>query len=124
MGPAEVYQYCRFGDLALRALRRYPDRIALDYLDRQWTYRQVEEQVSRVIQALKAAGLKRGDGLAQLTGNRPEAMILTTAAAIMGMRITYLHPLGSEDDHAFILADSEVAGLIVDDGNRLSTWAG
>ncbi len=115
MGPAEVYQYCRFGDLELRALRRYPDRIALDYLDRQWTYRQVEEQVSRVIQALKAAGLKRGDGLAQLTGNRPEAMILTTAAAIMGMRITYLHPLGSEDDHAFILADSEVAGLIVDE---------
>ncbi|MEQ8347968.1 MAG: AMP-binding protein [Sneathiellaceae bacterium] len=115
MGPQDVYQYCRFGDLALRAMRRYPDRIALDYLDRQWTYRQMEERVSQVIQALKAAGLKRGDGMAQLTANRPEAMILTTAAAIMGMRITYLHPLGSEDDHAFILADSEVAALIVDE---------
>ena len=115
MGPDEVYQYCRFGDLALRALRRYPDRIALVYQEQELTYRQVEQRISQVIQALKAAGLKRGDGIAQLTANRPEAMVLTTAAAIMGMRITYLHPLGSEDDHAFILEDSEVCALIVDE---------
>lgn len=115
MGPREVYQHCRFGDLALRALKRYPDRIALIYQDRKITYREVEQRVSRLVQAMKAAGLGRGDGLALLTANRPEAMILVTAAVTMGMRITFLHPLGSEDDHAFILADSEVKALAVDE---------
>ena len=33
---------------------------------------------------------------------------------MMGLRITWMHPLASEDDHAYLLEDSGVTTLFVD----------
>ena len=39
---------------------------------------------------------------------------MVTAAAVMGLRYTPLHPLAAEDDHAFIVDDAEADALIVE----------
>jgi hypothetical protein len=70
--------------------------------------------ISQVVQALQARGLQRGDAVATLSGNRPEAFLITAAAYLMGLRLTWVNPTSSEDDHAYILQDSGVTTLFVD----------
>ncbi len=110
----KLYQGCSVGDLVVTAIRRGGDRVAFISGDEQWTYRQLGAKLSQVIQVLAARGLQRGDAVATLSANRPEAFMMTAAAYLMGLRMTWLNPTSSEDDHAYILDDSGVSTLFVD----------
>ncbi|HEX2214034.1 MAG TPA: fatty-acid--CoA ligase FadD8, partial [Mycobacterium sp.] len=46
--------------------------------------------------------------------NRPEVLFILGAGQTQGFRRTSLHPLGSADDHAYVLSDAEVTSLIID----------
>lgn len=105
---------CSMGELVVRAIRRGGERPALILDDQVITYRQYGEMLSRWIQALEARGLKKGDAVATLSSNRPEALLTTSIAYLMGLRITWMHPMASEDDHAYLLEDSGVKTLFVD----------
>ncbi len=109
-----LYQGCTVGDLVVSAIARGGDRVAFIADDARWTYRQLGALTSTVIQALQARGLQRGDAVATLSANRPEAFLITAAAYVMGLRLTWMNPTSSEDDHAYILADSGVTTLFVD----------
>jgi fatty-acyl-CoA synthase len=110
------YEGCTCADLVIRAIQRGGDRVAFVLDDRSITYRRFGESLSRLVQALEARGLRRGDAIATLSSNRPEAFMVTAAAYLMGMRVTWMHPLASEDDHAYLLEDSAVETLFVDPG--------
>ena len=110
----KLYQGCTVGDLVVTAIHRGGDRLAFISDHTQWTYRQLGAMVSQVVQALEARGLQRGDAVATLSANRPEAFLITAAAYLMGLRVTWLNPTSSEDDHAYILEDSGVHTLFVD----------
>ena len=109
-----LYDGCTVGDLVVSAIARGGDRVAFISDDARWTYRQLGALVSTVIQALNARGLQRGDAVATLSANRPEAFLITAAAYVMGLRLTWMNPTASEDEHAYILADSGVSTLFVD----------
>ena len=109
-----LYQGSNVGDLVVTAITRGGDRIAFIADDQRWTYRQLGALVSTTVQALQARGLKRGDAVATLSANRPEAFLITAAAYVMGLRLTWMNPTSSEDDHAYILEDSGVGTLFVD----------
>jgi fatty-acyl-CoA synthase len=110
-----LYQECTFADLWLRALRRFPDRIAIVAGAERITYAELERRIGRTVAALKGLGVKRGDALAQLAANRAEVLVVSCACNLMGVRATPLHPLGSEDDHAFVLEDAEIDVLLADE---------
>jgi fatty-acyl-CoA synthase len=110
----DTYEGCTAGDLVIRAIQRGGDRVAFVLDERRITYRDFGESLSRLVQALEARGLRAGDAIATLSSNRPEAFLVTAAAYLMGMRITWMHPLASEDDHAYLLEDSGVQTLFVD----------
>jgi len=110
----KLYDGCTVGDLVVSAVARGGDRVAFNSDDTRWTYRQLGALVSTVVQALEARGLQRGDAVATLSANRPEAFLITAAAYLMGLRLTWMNPTSSEDDHAYILADSGVRTLFVD----------
>jgi fatty-acyl-CoA synthase len=103
------------GELNRLAVQRYPDREALVFGSQRLTFSELEARVSQMMQVLKAYGLKRGDGISVLSGNRLEVMIVADAAQVLGLRYTALHPLGGEDDQAFVLEDAEIKALVVDD---------
>ena len=46
--------------------------------------------------------------------NRPEVLLVIGAGQTQGYRRTALHPLGSADDHAYVLNDAGVSTLIID----------
>lgn len=97
------------------AFEQFPDRVALVLPDgSHWTYAGLQQRVHRMARALQALGLRHQDGLAILTGNRPEALVVLIACAWLGLRQTALHPLGALDDQAFVLQDAGIAALVVD----------
>ena len=109
-----LYAHGNVGALVVSAITRGGDRVAFISDDASWTYRELGALISQVIQTLSARGLKRGDAVATLSANRPEAFLITAVAYVMGLRITWVNPTSSEDDHAYILQDSGVTTLFVD----------
>ena len=112
--PAGLFEGCTMGDLIIRAIARGADRPVFALDDQVITYRAFGAALSRMIQALSAQGLKRGDAIATLSSNRPEAFLVVAAGYLMGLRSTWMHPLASEDDHAYLIEDSGVTTLFVD----------
>ena len=101
-------------DQLLQALRRYPDRVALiDDLE-SLTCRQSEDRIARYQHAMAKAGVPQGAGVAVLSANRVDGYLAAAAAQMLGLRYTPLHPLGSLQDHLYILDDADIEMLIVD----------
>jgi len=60
------------GDIPRRNAKLYPDRVALKFEDRAWTFREFNERVNRAANALIQLGLTKGDRIGVLERNRPE----------------------------------------------------
>src|SRR5689334_10970445 len=112
MISSDVHTPSGYADFLVSALNRFPDRTALIDGSISLSYRDLSIEISRVSQALKKLDLKRGDGLAQLSQNCAVAAITQLACYLLGLRYVPLHPLGSADDHAYILQDAEVAAFV------------
>ncbi len=57
-----------------RAATRWPDRPALSFQGRCWTYWEMEQLTDRIAAGLMAAGVRRGDHVAILSENIPNAV--------------------------------------------------
>ncbi len=83
-----------FGDQLRRNSQRHPDRLALVALDspahprRELTYRQLDEQVNQVANALAGRGVGTGDVVAIMGRNSPELIITFWACAKLGAAVT------------------------------------
>ena len=71
-------------DLIDELARRFPEREALVGSGRRYTYRQLRDEVRRAARGLHALGVRRGDNVAILMGNRPEWIIADLAIVLLG----------------------------------------
>jgi fatty-acyl-CoA synthase len=78
------------------------------------SYAQLEQRIWQIARVLRDAGLKPGDGVAQLAANRVDTFATMAAVLGNGMRYTPLHPMGSLEDQLFILEDAEISALVID----------
>ena len=101
-------------DLLVAALKRHPDRPAVYLGDQVLTGREVAAQMSCYAQAYAAQGLTKGSPVAILSPNRPEVLFTLGANMVTGCRASALHPLGSVDDHAYVIDDAELETLVFD----------
>jgi fatty-acyl-CoA synthase len=102
------------GNLMVAALRRHHDRPVMHLGDTTLRGGEVAAQMSRYIQAFEALGAGTGAAGALLALNRPEVLFILGAGQTQGFRRTSLHPLGSADDHAYVINDAGISTLIVD----------
>lgn len=105
------------GGTALAALRRYPDRVAFSWDGGTLTYAGALELIGRYQAALSGLGLRRGQTVALLGGNRAEMWCAGTASTALGLAATWLHPMGSLPDQLVQFQDSGATALIVDEVN-------
>ena len=112
----QLYSGGTGGNLIVSAVARFGDRPAIADGHLQWTYREFGDAIGRFISLFRSVGLKKGDALSILSGNRAESWAAISAAMVMGLRYTPLHPLAAEDDHAFIIEDAGIDALIVEAG--------
>ena len=75
---------------------------------------QLADRISQYIQAFEALGAGTGSATGLLSLNRPEVLMIIGAGQTQGYRRTALHPLGSLDDHAYVLNDAGMTSLIID----------
>lgn len=101
-------------DLLIAALNRNGDRPCLYIDDDVVTAAQMSDQISRYVQAFRSQAIVQGQGIATLSKNRPEVLCSMGAVMVGGYRNTPLHPLGSLEDHAYVLEDAEIETLIFD----------
>ncbi len=102
------------GHLVAAALKRHRDVPVLHIGGASMTGGEMAGEVSRYVQAFEALGAGTGSPVALLALNRPEVLLITAAGQIQGQRRTALHPLGSLDDHAYMLADAGITTLVID----------
>ena len=102
------------GHLLIGALKRHRDKPVLHLGDTTLTGGQLADRVSQYIQAFEALGAGSGEVAGFLSLNRPEVLMITSAGQTQGYRRLALHPLGSLDDHAYVLTDSGATSLIID----------
>ena len=98
----------------LRALARYPSRIAFSWPGGSITYAGATDMIGRMQLVFMRLGLAPGARVAFLTANRADAWCAGVAAQLSRLAITWLHPLGSLDDQLFQIEDSEAEMLVVD----------
>ena len=110
----ELTQLGSLGELLVTALQRGGDRIAFIHGERETSYRQFGAQLARLVAALDAQGLKKGDTIATLSGNRPEAFLVSAAGYMLGLTVGWINPAASENDQAYLLNDAAVGTLFVD----------
>ena len=101
-------------DLLIDGLNRYNDEPCLFLGDKVATYKDVRESASQMVQVLQSKGLGVGSRIAIISTNRPEVLSNIAAMQLNGCIGTPLHPLGSLDDHAYVLEAAEVETLIFD----------
>ncbi|MEO8059435.1 MAG: AMP-binding protein [Burkholderiales bacterium] len=101
-------------EVLLRALARYPDRVAFRWDGGQLTYRATADLIGRMQQVYASAGLARGGRVALLMSNLASAWCAGMAALCGGMAVSWLHPMGSLEDHLFQLRDFDADALVVD----------
>ncbi len=102
------------GHLMASALARHSDRTVLRLGAAQLTGKQMAQEISRYVQAFQSVGAASGSAVGLLALNRPEVLLVIGAGQTQGWRRTALHPLGSVDDHAYVLSDAGVTTLVID----------
>ena len=102
------------GHLMVAALKRHADKPVMYLGDTTLTGRETAQRISQYVQAFEELGAGRGTPAALLALNRPEVLFILGAGQTQGYRRTSLHPLGSLDDHAYVLNDAEITTLVID----------
>ncbi|MGZ5378705.1 MAG: fatty-acid--CoA ligase FadD8 [Mycobacterium sp.] len=102
------------GHLTVGALKRNKHKPILFLGDTTLTGGELAERISQYIQAFEALGAGTGVVSGLLALNRPEVLMILGAGQTQGYRRLSLHPLGSLDDHAYVLNDAGVTSLTID----------
>ncbi len=97
-----------------RAASRHPDRTALEFDGRAWTYRELDDAVSRGVRRLRAKGLRIGDRVGAYGTNSDAYLIAFLSCARAGLVHVPVNYALRGDELAHILATAGVAALVVD----------
>jgi 3-(methylthio)propionyl---CoA ligase len=98
----------------LRSAAVYPERVAVVYGARRYSWRQTLERCRRLADALAAAGVGRGDTVAVMAPNIPEAFEAHFGVPMAGAVLNALNIRLDPETIAFILRHGEAKVLITD----------
>jgi len=111
----EWYPKQRIGDLPALAARRWPEREALVFEGRRWTFRDFDHEVDHAAKALMALGVQPGEKVALWMPNRAEWLFLLFAVAKIGAVLVPLNTRYRVADLGYAVAQSNSATLITVD---------
>ncbi|MCL3778264.1 MULTISPECIES: AMP-binding protein [unclassified Actinomyces] len=75
------------------ATRRYPDRLALDFMGASTTYSQLSRQVAQAAETLRALGVRPGDVVGVILPNCPQHVVIAYAVWRLGAILAEHNPL-------------------------------
>lgn len=100
------------GDIVRRNRRRFPDDLAFVFKENRFTFKQYEERVNKLANALKALGIKKGDRVSVILDNCHQHYEILGAAAKGGFVMSPLSTaLKQELDH--LIGNAQPKAIIV-----------
>src|SRR5215218_3959131 len=101
-------------DFLRRAVHLYPDRDAIVSGDLRFTYRQFDERVNRLANALLDMGVQKGDRVALLSPNSHQFLECFYGVTAIGAVLVPLNYRLVSDDFVYIINHAEASVFIVD----------
>ncbi|MCX4749960.1 fatty acyl-CoA synthetase [Kitasatospora sp. NBC_01287] len=101
-------------DILRRSAARVPDRVALHFADRHWTYRELDDAVTRAAGWLLARGLRPGDRVAALGRNSDTYLILFLACGRAGLVHVPVNYNATQDELRYFTSQSGSSLLLHD----------
>lgn len=118
----------------MRSVYVYPDKIAVVYNEKRYTYREFYDRVNRLASALKKAGVGKGDKVAFICPNTPPLLEAHYAVPLIGAALVSINirlnsrEIGYILDHSdsrVVFVDNEFANLVtpgVKELNKVTTY--
>ncbi|HYW03513.1 MAG TPA: long-chain-fatty-acid--CoA ligase [Gammaproteobacteria bacterium] len=103
------------GEQLARAARKHPDKVAFRFRDRQLTFSQLDERVTRLAHALQDRGVQYGDRVAILMMNCLEAVESLLACCRLGALGVPINFRLVADEVTYLIEDSGSKVILVDD---------
>lgn len=101
--------------------RQKPHAVAVTDAHGQRTFQQLHLNANRFASALQASGLRRGDSVALVCGNRVEFVEVLLACLRSGLRLTPVNWHLSQNEAMYIVSDCEAKALVVE-SRILDSW--
>jgi len=101
--------------------RAAPNRIAVVDGDRELTFAGLDDRSSRLAAGLLQRGLKPGDPVALLSGNRMEYFEIATGLAKAGLPLVPLNSRNTSTDNEYVIGHSGARVLILDSALAANT---
>ncbi|MDH4184227.1 MAG: long-chain fatty acid--CoA ligase, partial [Nitrospinota bacterium] len=92
---------------------KYPDRTAMVFMKKSFSYGEVNRQVKKFMNVLRGQGVKKGDVVALMSPNCPQVIIAYQAALRVGAIVTQLSPLYVEREVEHQLKDAGAKVAVV-----------
>jgi fatty-acyl-CoA synthase len=105
-----------YGEQLARTARKTPDARALKFEGEERTFRQLDDRVTRLANALADRGVSYGDRVATFMMNRLEVVETYMAACRLGAICVPINFRLVPDEVAYIANDSGTKALVVEDG--------
>ncbi len=101
--------------LLARAARRYPKRIATNFLGAVLSYRDLFAQVNKMAAALEGLGIKKDERVGVILPNSPQALISYFAVMQIGAIVVLINPLSAEMEMVHFIRDAGIQNIILID---------
>jgi fatty-acyl-CoA synthase len=92
----------------------YPDKTAVVYNDRRYTYKEFQDRVNRLASALSKAGVGQGDKVAFICPNTPPMLEAHFAVPMLGAALVTINIRLSPGEIAYIINHSDSKVFFVD----------
>ncbi len=102
------------GRVLTRSATRLPDKLALTFADRRWTYAELDRAAGRVAARLLAQGLEPGDRVAAYGKNSDAYLLLYLGCARAGLVHVPVNFNARRDELTYLLTQSEPRAAFID----------
>lgn len=101
-------------DVLRRSANRHPDRTALHFEDRSWTYRELDDAVTRAAAVLLGRGLEAGDRVATYGKNSDAYLLAFLGCARAGLVHVPINYALTHDELQYLVEQSGTRLVLVD----------
>ena len=91
---------------------KYPDRVAIHFMGYEMTFHQLYEAVLKLANYLRELGIEKGDRVAIMLPNTPQAVISFYGVLFAGGVVVETNPMYTERELAYQLKDSGAKAII------------
>jgi acyl-CoA synthetase (AMP-forming)/AMP-acid ligase II len=92
--------------------KQHPDKLALIFQDRRWTYGEFQREVERVANGFIRMDVKKGDRIAFLLPNSAEFLCAVFAVTKIGAVFVPLNPQYTAEEAEYVLQHSEASRVL------------